>query len=203
MKYDIILSGVGGQGIISSAAIITGSAVKEGLFVKQVDVHGMAQRGGMVVSHLRLSKKEIASDQIPMGAAQMILSTEPMESLRYLDYLSPDKGILITSREPIKNISNYPDIEKLLNHIENLPKSILVDAETIARKVGSHHTVNMVMLGAASVFLPLHHETLRKMIVERFTNKENAFVELNLRAFDLGKEYAVRVTEKSSILLTK
>ncbi len=190
MKYDIILSGVGGQGIVSLAAIITGSAAKENLFARQVEVHGMAQRGGMVVSHLRLSDTDIVSDQIPRGTARMILSTEPMESLRYLDYLSPGKGILITSSTPVKNISAYPDIDKLLCNISKLPKSITIDAAMIAEKTGSHHTINIVMLGAASSYLPLHIETLREIIVERFNHKNKATVKMNLRAFDLGRKYS-------------
>lgn len=188
MKYDIILCGVGGQGIVSLAAIITNSAAHEGMQVKQVEVRGMAQRGGIVVSHLRLSDSEIASDQIPLGTARMILSTEPMESLRYLNYLSAEHGILITSSTPVINIADYPDYATLLSHINRVPRSFSLDAGMLAKKAGSHHAINMVMLGAASGSLPLGLETLREKIISRFEGKNDAFIQMNLKAFDLGRE---------------
>ena len=107
MKKDIILAGVGGQGILSIAATIGFAAIEAGLHIKQSEVHGMSQRGGDVQSHLRLSDSEIASDLIPFGKADMIISVEPMESLRYLPMLSPD-GWLITNTTPFINIPNYP-----------------------------------------------------------------------------------------------
>ncbi len=188
MKYDIILGGVGGQGIVSLAAIITNSAAHEGMRVKQVEVHGMAQRGGIVVSHLRLSDDEIASDQIPLGTARMILSAEPMESLRYLNYLSAEDGILITSSTPVINIADYPDHDSLLYHINQVPRSCTLDAGMLANKAGSHHTINMVMLGAASNYLPLSLETLRDKIISRFKGKNHTFIQMNCTAFDLGRE---------------
>ncbi|MCD4681496.1 MAG: 2-oxoacid:acceptor oxidoreductase family protein, partial [Bacteroidales bacterium] len=105
MKKDIILAGVGGQGILSIAAIIGYAAVNTGLFLKQAEVHGMSQRGGDVQSNLRLSDKEIASDLIPKGKADLIISVEPMESLRYLPWLSTE-GWLITNTNPYINIPN-------------------------------------------------------------------------------------------------
>lgn len=188
MKYDIILCGVGGQGIVSLAAIITSSAAYEGMYIKQVEVHGMAQRGGMVVSHLRLSDHEIASEQIPLGTADMILSTEPLESLRSIHFLSSKKGILITSHTPVKNFSSYPDIDGILRQIQNLPRSHIVDAETLARSAGSYHTVNMIVLGVASAYLPIKTETLRERITEKFKGKNNTYSEMNIHAFNLGRE---------------
>ncbi len=187
MKYDIILCGVGGQGIVSLAAIITNSAAHEGLMVKQVELHGMAQRGGIVVSHLRLSDSEIASDQIPLGTANMILSVEPMESLRYLNYLSAKLGVLITSSSPVKNIVDYPEYDTLLSHINEIPRSCALDAGTLAENAGSHHTINMVMLGAAADSLPLDLETLREKISSRFDGKNHTFIQMNLKAFELGR----------------
>ena len=98
MKTDMILSGVGGQGILSIAAVVGEAAVNEGLYMKQAEVHGMSQRGGDVQSNLRLSDQPIASDLIPKGQADLIVSLEPMEALRYLPYLKKD-GWLVTNSQ--------------------------------------------------------------------------------------------------------
>ena len=188
MNYDIILCGVGGQGIVSLASIITNSAASEGLQVKQVEVHGMAQRGGMVLSNLRLSDQPIQSDQIPLGTAHLILSTEPLESLRSLRFLSPDYGILITAREEVKNFPAYPDSEELYLRIKNLPRSHIVNARHMAAEAGSHHTINMVILGVASAYLPIPAETLREQIGKKFKDKSSSFMEINIRAFNLGRK---------------
>lgn len=186
MKYDILLCGVGGQGVLSIAAVIAQAAVKEGLEVKQSEVHGMAQRGGAVQAHLRISSTPIYSDLIPMGAASLILSMEPLESLRYLRYLSKD-GVLLTAREPILNISNYPDLESVLSVIQQYPHHRIVPALEIARKIGSPRSSNMVLVGAASKFLPLASETLKDVIEEVFKRKGDKVVQSNLVAFEAGR----------------
>src|SRR5512136_1425950 len=136
MKYDIILAGVGGQGVLSVSAIIASTALKAGLAVKQSEVHGMSQRGGAVLANLRIASAPIASDLIPLGAASMILSMEPLASLRYLKYLSP-QGAIITSIDPVKNISDYPEVEGLLAKSRELPGAVLVESERLARQAGS------------------------------------------------------------------
>jgi indolepyruvate ferredoxin oxidoreductase beta subunit len=136
MKRDIILSGVGGQGILSIANVIGLAAIEAGLFIKQAEVHGMSQRGGDVQSNLRISDKEIASDLIPMGQCDMILSVEPMESLRYLPMLASN-GWLITNNKPFVNIPNYPDMKDVLKEIESIPNHIAIDADQIAKEMGS------------------------------------------------------------------
>lgn len=108
MKKDIILCGVGGQGILSIATVIGEAATKAGLYLKQAEVHGMSQRGGDVQSNLRLSTETIWSDLIPQGGADVVISMEPMESLRYLPYLAKT-GVIVTSCKPFINIPNYPD----------------------------------------------------------------------------------------------
>ena len=113
MKKDIILSGVGGQGILSIAAIIGQAALKDNLYMKQAEVHGMSQRGGDVQSNLRISDRPISSDLIPHGKCDLIISLEPMESLRYVEYLSQD-GWLVTNETPFINIPNYPEQEKVM-----------------------------------------------------------------------------------------
>ena len=189
MKKDIILAGVGGQGILSIAAIIGYAAVQSGLYLKQAEVHGMSQRGGDVQSNLRLSDKPIASDLIPHGKADMILSVEPMESLRYLPFLSPE-GWLVTNTKPFINIPNYPSEEDILAEIEKLPQHIALDAETIASELGTIKAANIVMLGAASPFLGLEYEKLMDAIRFFFGKKGQELVDLNLKALEAGREFA-------------
>ena len=186
MKTDIIISGVGGQGILSIAAIIGLAALKAELNLKQSEVHGMSQRGGAVQSHLRISDHEIASDLIPMGEADIILSVEPMESLRYLPYLNP-KGWLITSISPFMNIPEYPDIQQIISEIRKINKHIQIDADEIAHQIGSIKSSNIVTLGAASGFLHLDMAHLIEGIEEIFFKKGKSIVENNIRAFLAGK----------------
>ncbi len=189
MKFDIILAGVGGQGVLAVSAIIASSAMKEGLAVKQSEVHGMSQRGGAVLANLRLADAPIASDLIPFGGASMILSMEPLEGLRYLRYLRPE-GAIITSTNPMVNIPDYPDLDGLLDRIRTLPHAALVDGEKLARAAGSARATNMVMVGAASHHLPVQVETLEHYIQTVFASKGEKIVEINLKAFRAGREAA-------------
>lgn len=189
MKRDIILAGVGGQGILSIAAAIGMAALDSGLYLKQAEVHGMSQRGGDVSSNLRIADHEIASDLIPYGQADLIISVEPMESLRYLPYLSTD-GWVITNIKPLINISNYPEMDKLMADISSLKKHIALDADEIARNLGSARSANMVILGAAAPFLEIPAEKLRDAIRKMFGRKGEDIVNLNLGAFDAGLNFA-------------
>jgi indolepyruvate ferredoxin oxidoreductase beta subunit len=183
MRYDVILAGVGGQGVLSVAAIIATGAMKAGLHVRQSEVHGMAQRGGAVQAHLRLADREIASDLIPRGGAQMILAMEPLESLRYLGYLDPE-GVLISSADPLVNIPDYPELEGLLAAIRRLPRHRLVDAVALAGD--SARAANMVLVGAAAPYLPVGRELLESSIRELFAGKGEGVVAANLKAFAAG-----------------
>ncbi|MDW7759232.1 MAG: indolepyruvate oxidoreductase subunit beta [Acidobacteriota bacterium] len=189
MKQDIILCGVGGQGILSIAFVIDNAALKVALNFKQSEVHGMAQRGGAVQSHLRLSDGPIFSDLVPRGSADLILSVEPLEALRYLDHLSP-QGLVVASAAPFKNIPDYPDLESILEEIRKVPSSVIVDSERIAKEAGTVRAQNMVMLGAASPFLVLPEESLKEWIAALFKKRGDAIVEANLKAFDLGRKAA-------------
>jgi indolepyruvate ferredoxin oxidoreductase beta subunit len=191
MKNDIILSGVGGQGILSIAAAIGLAAVESNLFLKQSEVHGMSQRGGDVQSHLRLSDKLISSDLIPHGKADIIISVEPMESLRYLPWLS-DKGWIVTNSNPFINISDYPPIEELLAEIRKTKNHIIVDADKIAKEIGSVKSGNMVILGAASPFIEISYEKLENAIRSLFSRKGKEIVELNLKALKAGRDFSGR-----------
>ncbi len=189
MKKDIILAGVGGQGIISIAAIIGYAALEQGMFLKQSEIHGMSQRGGDVMSNLRISHHEIASDLIPFGQADMIISIEPLESLRYLPYLSPD-GWVITNTQPFNNIPNYPEIQQVVDEIHKVPHHIALDADAIAKEAGSPKAANIVILGAASPFLGMAYEKLEDAIRFTFGKKGENIVELNLKALKAGRIFA-------------
>jgi indolepyruvate ferredoxin oxidoreductase beta subunit len=189
MKRDIILAGVGGQGILSIATTIGMAALNAGLNLKQAEVHGMSQRGGDVSSNLRIADHEIASDLIPYGQADLIISVEPMESLRYLPLLSP-KGWLITNTKPFINIPNYPEMDVLMAEIENFGNHIALDADEIAKNLGSARSANMVILGAASPFLEISYTELQEAIRRIFSRKGEAIVKLNLDALQAGRDFA-------------
>ena len=186
MTYDIILAGVGGQGVLSIATIIARAAMVDGLSVRQSEVHGMSQRGGAVQSHLRISDKAISSDLIPLGGADMILSMEPIESLRYLSYLKPE-GALVTAAEPVVNIADYPDPETIYAAIRKLPGSRIVRAEELAREAGNLKSVNMVLIGAASSALPVSEAAIAQSVRETFERKDPRLVEINMKALKLGE----------------
>ena len=186
MKKDMILAGVGGQGILSIATVIGSAALEQGLHLKQAEVHGMSQRGGDVQSNLRLSSQPIMSDLIPRGGADLIISLEPMEALRYLPYLSED-GWIITSTAPFVNIPNYPDMEAVKAELGKLPRVIAIDVESIAKEVQSPRSANMVLLGATAAVLGiLDPDKLRDGIRRVFGRKGEAIVETNIKAFDAG-----------------
>ena len=189
MKRDIILAGVGGQGILSIATTIGTAALKAGLHLKQAEVHGMSQRGGDVSSNLRIADHEIASDLIPYGKADLIISVEPMESLRYLPFLSPE-GWLITNTKPFINIPDYPKMDALLAEIKNFGNHIALDADEIAKELGSARSANMVILGAASPFLEIGFSELQDAIRSIFGRKGEEIVKLNLDALQAGRDFA-------------
>ena len=192
MRADIILSGVGGQGILSIAAVIGEAALKEGLYMKQAEVHGMSQRGGNVQSNLRLSDQPIASDLIPKGHADLIISLEPMESLRYLPYLKED-GWLVTNSQPFVNIPNYPDMEKVNEELDKLPHKVILDVEAIAKEVATARAANIVMLGAAAPFIGIEYNKIEDGIRRIFGRKGEEVVEMNLKALKAGYDVAQRI----------
>ena len=186
MKKDIILCGVGGQGILSIATVIGEAATRNGLCLKQAEVHGMSQRGGDVQSHLRLSTDEIWSDLIPHASADLVISMEPMESLRYLAWLSAN-GTVVTSSKPFVNIPDYPAAELLQGELAALPSVVSLDIEQIARDLSSPRSANMVLLGMAAPYIGiLQVEQLRDAIIIVFSRKGQTVVDANLKAFDAG-----------------
>jgi indolepyruvate ferredoxin oxidoreductase beta subunit len=186
MKCDIVLSGVGGQGILSIASIIGLAAVENNLYLKQSEVHGMSQRGGDVQSHLRLSGKPVFSDLIPYGKADLIISVEPMESLRYLPWLSKS-GWLVTNSVPFVNIPDYPPVEEVLKEIRKIANHKIVDADDIAREAGSSRSGNMVILGAASHYIDMPFKSLENAVRKLFERKGEDIIAVNLKALNAGR----------------
>ena len=190
MKKDIILAGVGGQGILSIAAIIGTAAMSEDLYLKQAEVHGMSQWGGDVHSNLRLSDKPVASDLIPKGQADMIISVEPMESLRYVSMLAED-GWLITNSTPHVNITNYPELDDIIKEIRAMPQHIIIDADEIAKDLGNKRAANMVILGAALPFIGMESQIFHDAVRTIFGRKGEEIVKLNIDALQAGYDFAV------------
>ena len=189
MNTDIILSGVGGQGILSIATIIGAAAINDNLYIKQAEVHGMSQRGGDVQSNLRISSTPIASDLIPLGKADLIISLEPMEAMRYLPYLKKD-GWMITNTEPFVNIPDYPDLDTLMQRIEALPHHVALDVAAIASEATSPRAANIVLLGAAAPFLGIDIAKIENGIHSVFARKGDDIVEMNIKAFRAGLKVA-------------
>ncbi len=186
MKQDIILAGVGGQGILSIATVLGEAALSGGLHIKQAEVHGMSQRGGDVQSNLRLSSEPIASDLIPSGQVDMIMSLEPMEALRYVQELSKD-GWIVTSSVPFVNINNYPEKEEVYRHLQAMPHTVMLDVEQLAKEAGAPaQAANMVLLGAAVPMLGFSYDSVKDAVAKVFARKGEEIVAKNIAALEAG-----------------
>lgn len=186
MKTDIILCGVGGQGILSIATIIGEAAIKDGLYIKQAEVHGMSQRGGDVQSNLRISSEPIDSDLIAEGQADVIISMEPMEALRYLPYLNKKTGWIITSSVPFVNIPNYPDMDKIKEEYSKLNNVVFIDIEQLAKDNNVPRSANMILLGAAQKSLGIGYEEIKAALGRVFARKGEEVVNANIKALNIG-----------------
>ena len=195
MKTDIVLAGVGGQGILSIATILGAAALKENLYLKQAEVHGMSQRGGDVQSNLRLSSSPIASDLIPLGGADLIVSLEPMEALRYVQYLNPN-GWIVTNTAPFVNINNYPEENALITELETHDNVVAFDMDELAKKVASQRSSNMVLLGAAAPFIEMEKDKIEDGIRTVFGAKGDKIVDMNIAAFRSGYDYTADLLAK-------
>lgn len=195
MKSDIVLAGVGGQGILTIATILGHAALSRDSYIKQAEVHGMSQRGGDVQSNLRISSSPIASDLIPYGGADIIVSLEPMEALRYLDYLSPS-GWVVSNTTPFVNIDNYPDMEKVMAEFNTLDHVIAFDMDSLAKEVATVRSSNIVLLGACSPLIEIDAELIEQSIAVVFASKPQAVIESNIKAFRAGREFAMSHLKK-------
>lgn len=198
MKCDIILAGVGGQGILTIATIIGKAALKSNLNIRQAEVHGMSQRGGDVQSDLRISTSEIFSDLIPKGEADVIVSMEPMEALRYLPRLSP-QGWIVTNSAPFINVPNYPDPSSLDAELAKLPRVVKLDIDRVAKDLGAPRSANIVLLGALTPFIHLPKEAVEEAVADHFARKGEAVVAQNIAAFRYGYETAEKNTLYNTI----
>ncbi len=185
LRCDVILCGVGGQGVLSLSALIADAALAEGLSVKQSELHGMSQRGGSVVADLRIADRAISSPTIPTGSADLILSMEPMEALRAVGRLAPT-GTIVTAAEPVLNFDAYPELGTVLDAVRAIPGAVLVEADSIAKRARAHRAANMVLIGAAAHLLPVSATAIRHAIRARFASKGEPVIEANFRAFDAG-----------------
>lgn len=192
MKSDIVLAGVGGQGILTIATILGAAALNDNLYLKQAEVHGMSQRGGDVQSNLRISSEPIHSDLIPLGGTDLIVSLEPMEALRYLPFLSKD-GWIVTNSVPFVNIDNYPELENVQNALRAHGHVVMFDMEALAKEVATQRSSNLVLLGAASPFIEIEPEKIVEAIRGLFGPKGEKIVDANIAAFRAGR---VRATEQ-------
>lgn len=195
MKSDIVLAGVGGQGILTIATILGAAALEEGLHLKQAEVHGMSQRGGDVQSNLRISSNEIHSDLIPLGGADIIVSLEPMEALRYIPFLSSE-GWIVTNSVPFVNIDNYPDMEAIESELMRRKNVVAFDMDSLAKEVASARSSNLVLLGAASIFIELAPEKIEDAIIKVFASKGEKIVEANISAFRAGRKMSLEMSNK-------
>ena len=185
MKSDIILAGVGGQGILSIATILGAAALADNLHLKQAEVHGMSQRGGDVMSCLRISSSPISSDLIPRGKADMIVSLEPMEALRYIQWLTPE-GWVVTNTTPFVNIPDYPEEQEIMDALGACERTVAFDMDTVAKDVATVRASNMVLLGAAAPFVGIPYEKIEDGIRTVFQSKGEKVIESNLAAFRAG-----------------
>ncbi len=195
MKTDIILAGVGGQGILTVATILGAAALEDNLYLKQAEVHGMSQRGGDVQSNLRISSNPIHSDLIPTGGADLIVSLEPMEALRYIPFLGRT-GWIVTNTVPFVNIDNYPAIEDVKKELGAFDNVVAFDMDAVAKDTASPRSSNMVLLGAASAFIDLSVEKIEKAVTSFFERKGERVVQQNIAAFRAGREMSMAQIRK-------
>jgi len=189
MKCDIILAGVGGQGILSIATVLGFAAIESGLTLKQAEVHGMSQRGGAVQSHMRIADGAIHSDLVPLGGADLVVSVEPMEALRYLPWLAAD-GWVVTNSTPFRNIPDYPQEQDLMKAIHALGHKVVIDADGIAKEADNPRGMNMAVAGAASLFMDIPFEKMEDGVRAIFGRKGDEVVAKNLAVLREGRKRA-------------
>ena len=189
MIKNVVLAGVGGQGILSIAYCICKAALNRAHQIKQSEVHGMAQRGGNVESHVRFSDTGIPSALIPKGQADLIIAVEPVEALRHEDYLRPD-GHMVSSVKPIMNFDGYPELPGLLKRIAQVDNHVLLNSKHLATVAGNARVENIIILGAASDRLGLRLDEFDTVLEELFTSKGERVVQANQRALRIGRRAA-------------
>lgn len=192
MKYDILIAGVGGQGTVLSSRLLAAAAIEAGYFTRTSETIGMSQRGGSVVSHVRIGSKE-SSPIIPIGKSDLLIGFELAEAARNLSRLSPT-GKCIVNLQVIKPVTvslggaSY-NTDEITEYIKSTaPGVVFVDGYSLAENAGSIKAVNVVLLGAAvaSGFLPFSKEEVESVIAQNIPKK---FLDINLKAFKTGYEF--------------
>src|SRR5665648_310392 len=187
--YKIHLIGIGGQGTIKASTIIGEAAMKKGLNVVKSEVHGMAQRGGTVITELKIG--EAQSPLIEEGGADLLIAFEPTEALRSFNKINSESFVIVNSSSIIPftvslGISEYPELSSVFEELKTKIKNLLIiDAQKIAKEAGSIISENMVLLGAAVAIpnFPVDKKLIIQSIKENLPPKS---VEMNLKAFELG-----------------
>ncbi len=187
-ECDIVIVGVGGQGVILISDVIGRAAVKAGKSVRGAETHGMAQRGGSVVNHTRIGCRY--SPMVPFGGADVLLALEPAEALRFAHFLSRD-GVALVNINPVMPVTvttgkaSYPPLGDIISPLAAVCKEVkAMDATALAKKAGTAQAMNVVMLGSLSRYIPLPEDMLIDAIREVVPPK---YLDINKRAFDLGK----------------
>ncbi|AAM31790.1 Indolepyruvate oxidoreductase, subunit [Methanosarcina mazei Go1] len=187
-KLDLLITGVGGQGAILASDIIGKAAVISGIPIRAAETHGMAQRGGSVVNHIRLGSD--LGSMIPKKGADIMLALEPMEAVRYLDFLK-DGGVIIVNTQSIipvtvtSGLSKYPEVQEILDALSEKYVVKAFNADELAHEAGSRLAMNVAMVGAVSGYLPISKEVLLESVKVLVPKKT---IEINIRAFEMGRE---------------
>jgi indolepyruvate ferredoxin oxidoreductase beta subunit len=184
--HGIVLSGVGGQGVLSLAQIALEALRRSGLQALQSEIHGMSQRGGSVHAQVCFSEAPLTSPIIDEGCADLLIALEPLEALRYVAMLRMN-GHLVVSEEPQVNMEGYPPLEDVYAALKAVRGAHLVDTEDLARRLNHRQAGGMALLGMASKYLPVPVETWHEVIRERFEAKGLRVCEKNLEAFEAGR----------------
>jgi indolepyruvate ferredoxin oxidoreductase, beta subunit len=187
-KFDLLITGVGGQGAILASDIIGKAAVASGLPIRAAETHGMAQRGGSVVNHIRIGEE--FGSMIPKKGADLMLALEPMEAVRYVEFLK-DGGVVIVNTQTVlpvtvtSGLAKYPDVQEILDVLSEKYIVKAFNADDLAYEAGSRLAMNVAMVGAVSGYLPIPKETLLESVKALVPQKT---IEVNIRAFEMGRK---------------
>ena len=184
--HGIVLSGVGGQGVLSLAQIVLEALRRSGFHALQSEIHGMSQRGGSVHAQVCFSEVPLTSPIIDEGCAELLIALEPLEALRYVAMLRMD-GHLVVSEEPQVNMEGYPPLDDVYAALKAVRGAHLLDTEDLARRLNHRQAGGMALLGMASRHLPVPEATWHAVITERFEAKGARIIEKNLEAFEAGR----------------
>jgi indolepyruvate ferredoxin oxidoreductase, beta subunit len=198
---NILVVGIGGQGVMTASEVLAMAAIELGMDVKKTEVAGMAQRGGVVTSHVRFGEK-VLSPAIPKGQADIIVGFEPAEAMRWCDHLKADGVAMVNTmriKPPVVNVGLFEYPDDPIGEMRKVGTQVYdFDAGEIARQLGEMRLVNTIMMGAISEHLPFEAQVLKNIIVERFRQKKPELAELNDQAFEAGRKAAARSAQDAA-----